>query len=107
MEDIHEGISFDTVYRNLNLYDELGILETTELNGEKHFRMTCTHDHHHHFICNTCVKTKNIPVCPMDEVGNTRSEEHTSELQSRGHLVCRLLLEKKKQKKRKHKDENK
>src|SRR5207253_10792199 len=29
-------------------------------------------------------------------VGCLRSEEHTSELQSRGHLVCRLLLEKKK-----------
>src|SRR5690625_7950560 len=29
-----------------------------------------------------------------------RSEEHTSELQSRGHLVCRLLLEKKKKKER-------
>src|SRR5690625_6173698 len=29
-----------------------------------------------------------------------RSEEHTSELQSRGHLVCRLLLEKKKQTRR-------
>src|SRR5690625_814724 len=29
-------------------------------------------------------------------VGEFRSEEHTSELQSRGHLVCRLLLEKKK-----------
>src|SRR5437660_490352 len=29
-----------------------------------------------------------------------RSEEHTSELQSRGHLVCRLLLEKKKRKPR-------
>src|SRR5437870_6660291 len=28
--------------------------------------------------------------------GILRSEEHTSELQSRGHLVCRLLLEKKK-----------
>src|SRR5207253_4273601 len=28
--------------------------------------------------------------------GAARSEEHTSELQSRGHLVCRLLLEKKK-----------
>src|SRR5690625_5371942 len=27
--------------------------------------------------------------------GQSRSEEHTSELQSRGHLVCRLLLEKK------------
>src|SRR5687768_18274930 len=31
-----------------------------------------------------------------------RSEEHTSELQSRLHLVCRLLLEKKKKKTRKH-----
>src|SRR5690554_7303122 len=32
-------------------------------------------------------------------IANERSEEHTSELQSRPHLVCRLLLEKKKQKK--------
>src|SRR5439155_19558696 len=31
-----------------------------------------------------------------------RSEEHTSELQSRGHLVCRLLLEKKKKKTKRH-----
>src|SRR3712207_8387988 len=30
-------------------------------------------------------------------VGDGRSEEHTSELQSRQYLVCRLLLEKKKQ----------
>src|SRR5690625_5512270 len=30
--------------------------------------------------------------------GHGRAEEHTSELQSRGHLVCRLLLEKKNQK---------
>src|SRR5690625_5217274 len=34
-------------------------------------------------------------VLNMDELFS-RSEEHTSELQSRGHLVCRLLLEKKK-----------
>src|SRR5439155_14764060 len=32
-----------------------------------------------------------LPRRPLE-----RSEEHTSELQSRGHLVCRLLLEKKK-----------
>src|SRR3712207_7115220 len=34
--------------------------------------------------------------CPEQAV-NRRSEEHTSELQSRQYLVCRLLLEKKKQ----------
>src|SRR2546427_2952311 len=33
-------------------------------------------------------------------LGEERSEEHTSELQSQSNLVCRLLLEKKKQEKR-------
>src|SRR3712207_9452659 len=33
---------------------------------------------------------------PVDGTGARRSEEHTSELQSRQYLVCRLLLEKKK-----------
>src|SRR5437588_2895463 len=36
----------------------------------------------------------------LDRDSNTRSEEHTSELQSHSDLVCRLLLEKKKKKKR-------
>src|SRR5207253_8379453 len=45
------------------------------------------------------------PIKHIDPIGTillpaialfARSEEHTSELQSRGHLVCRLLLEKKK-----------
>src|SRR3989449_6033218 len=36
---------------------------------------------------------------PLPQVQGQRSEEHTSELQSRLHLVCRLLLEKKKKKK--------
>src|SRR3989442_7594279 len=34
---------------------------------------------------------------PARSHGKLRSEEHTSELQSRPHLVCRLLLEKKKE----------
>ncbi|GGN61774.1 MULTISPECIES: Fur family transcriptional regulator [Oceanobacillus] len=70
MEDKYEGISFDTVYRNLHLYDEMKILESTELNGEKHFRMKCATHHHHHFICSRCGKTKEINICPMDEVEN-------------------------------------
>src|SRR2546428_8291752 len=35
-------------------------------------------------------------ICPVGRRGRVRSEEHTSELQSRSDLVCRLLLEKKK-----------
>src|SRR5690554_7349387 len=37
-----------------------------------------------------------IDGIPVTAVRTLRSEEHTSELQSRPHLVCRLLLEKKK-----------
>src|SRR5439155_26425732 len=38
-------------------------------------------------------------------LGLRRSEEHTSELQSRGHLVCRLLLEKKKSNRHRDRDD--
>src|SRR2546422_7286863 len=48
-----------------------------------------------------------VPERLLDRVrtyGDLRSEEHTSELQSRLHLVCRLLLEKKKKKKKEDKN---
>src|SRR5437870_1819823 len=41
-----------------------------------------------------------IRHCRVGILNEIRSEEHTSELQSRGHLVCRLLLEKKKKTKK-------
>src|SRR5690554_3482832 len=40
-----------------------------------------------------------LMLMAMEMILGIRSEEHTSELQSRPHLVCRLLLEKKKKKK--------
>src|SRR3712207_8077474 len=55
------------------------------------------------FLCikrGTCVSTDRIRPSPVIKLrslrAKSRSEEHTSELQSRQYLVCRLLLEKKK-----------
>src|SRR3989442_5504386 len=42
------------------------------------------------------IKSRKLTVRIERELPLARSEEHTSELQSRPHLVCRLLLEKKK-----------
>lgn len=84
MDSIYPAISFDTVYRNLHLYDDLGILESTDLNAEKHFRMNCSSDHHHHFICKKCGQTKKIKLCPMDDVATMLNgyiiEEHKFEV---------------------------
>src|SRR2546429_2589735 len=47
-----------------------------------------------------CIDGEALVFLPFAPGVHDRSEEHTSELQSRLHLVCRLLLEKKKKKKK-------
>src|SRR3712207_7989580 len=64
--------------------------------GSRHSILESTHSHH------SCIHSLNaVPLGPTQEPSapelSPRSEEHTSELQSRQYLVCRLLLEKKKQ----------
>ncbi|RBW70533.1 Fur family transcriptional regulator [Bacillus taeanensis] len=75
MKPLYPGLSFDTIYRNLSLFDELEIIEVTELEGEKRYRFGCaTNDHHHHLICLTCGKTKHVHVCPMNEVAVKKND---------------------------------
>src|SRR2546422_293923 len=60
---------------------------------------------HEHAAGDRCVAFRYAPDWFDDlaaDAGATRSEEHTSELQSRLHLVCRLLLEKKKKNRKLH-----
>lgn len=68
MNQLYTGISYDTIYRNLNDFSTHDVIEETELQGEKKFRFHCCHDsqaHHHHFICTNCGSTREINMCPM------------------------------------------
>src|SRR5690625_6551372 len=79
---------------------------TTEGAGRPAWSGTGTSPLHGRFAAEVIITThNNAPPSPTGPSDTTRagrlwrvsrSEEHTSELQSRGHLVCRLLLEKKK-----------
>src|SRR5437870_13694143 len=50
---------------------------------------------HTAFVARTAINEDARGGGDRSDFADERSEEHTSELQSRGHLVCRLLLEKK------------
>lgn len=83
----YEGISYDTIYRNLKDFTELNILEETDFNGEKKFRFQCEqigNHHHHHFICTICGATEPIKMCPMnffeEQLEGVKIEGHRFEI---------------------------
>src|SRR3989449_6161445 len=91
--DVHEVLAHLRVYRPL--VEECDLVEPAPLAGERVM-------HDGAATLPGAQRTVGLPL-ELDRVstavtldGATRSEEHTSELQSRLHLVCRLLLEKKK-----------
>lgn len=99
LEKEGQNVSFDTIYRNLYSFADIGILEMTELNNEKLFRITCLHDghHHHHFICEQCGRTIQLEMCPMDffqqQLGNCQLLSHRFEIFG----ICGYCMEKEKQ----------
>src|SRR5690625_7128538 len=91
----------------LSLHDALPISDFTktmidaavrDLRQAASFQFISLNDENGQYYINI---DESIPVDELisqrgEMLSDDRSEEHTSELQSRGHLVCRLLLEKKK-----------
>lgn len=68
MQRVYPGLSFDTVYRNLRVMQELGVIETFMLEDGVKFKLSCGEPHHHHhMICLQCEKTVPIRSCPMPD----------------------------------------
>src|SRR5690625_6285448 len=95
MSSYFETASPTSLFYSLSLHDALPICgEGYVCSCRRRLRNSC-------FIHRGACLSANHYLCfPKNYRGQRcfffRSEEHTSELQSRGHIVCRLLLEKKK-----------
>lgn len=68
MGKTYTGLSFDTVYRNLRVMEELGVLEQVMFEEGVKFKLHCREEHHHHhMICLQCGHTYPITFCPMEQ----------------------------------------
>src|SRR5439155_24343862 len=112
--DIIAPPTFATTFRDESLsagmLADLGADISRVLHGEQEFEIHRQLQPGQTYLCRTKVLDiyeKAGRSGPMAFIVRERSEEHTSELQSRGHLVCRLLLEKKKQTKRQNDQKSK
>src|SRR3712207_8603689 len=83
-------LSYTTLFRSLNkeLISRRILITKPELNGKTLAQLKIRN--------NFGASITRVNRSGVDLVATPRSEEHTSELQSRQYLVCRLLLEKKK-----------
>src|SRR5690625_6799555 len=77
--------------------DELGLCDRVRFHGHRDDIPACLRSLD---LLIMCSDHEGTPMTALESLALrtaiiARSEEHTSELQSRGHLVCRLLLEKK------------
>jgi len=58
-----------TVYRNIEAFESLGVLQRILLeNGTQLFELTAPDEHYHHLICRECHKTERLDVCVSHEV---------------------------------------
>src|SRR5699024_11988539 len=89
---------FLTSRKQFDLFDPYSLLSDSFLKGQHRHLVPDYNIMESNGKC--CrILAKNLCISKIDNIVPFRSEEHTSELQSRFDLVCRLLLEKKKQKK--------
>jgi Fe2+ or Zn2+ uptake regulation protein len=74
------GVGRATVFRALELFEELGLVERLDLPNGEHAYVVCEPEHHHHVICQQCGRGTEVEDCGIDAV--------TREIQARtGYVV--------------------
>ena len=64
---INPDMGMDTIYRNLNLLTEIGVLNQINIKSRDVSVFEIVTSHHHHLICLSCGKTECLNYCPVIE----------------------------------------
>lgn len=62
---INPDMGIDTIYRNLNLLTEIGVLNQINIKSRDVSVFEIVTNHHHHLICLNCGKTECLDYCPV------------------------------------------
>ena len=63
----HANVSLDTIYRNLALLSELGVIHEIYRTAGNVYEILAPGHHHHHLVCTECGKTECVDICPMQD----------------------------------------
>ena len=77
-------VSLDTVYRNLTLFTESGIVHEVHRPSGNAFELAAPGHHHHHLVCTECGKTECIDICPMNKIYEKEADKRG--FQVTGHI---------------------
>ena len=66
MRQAFPGASHNTVYRNLEEFQEIGLVELSSQSGGMVVKYRCDESHHHHFICQRCGRVQEIQLPTID-----------------------------------------
>ncbi len=64
----HLGVGRATVFRALELFEELGLVERLDLPAGGHAYVVCEPAHHHHIVCQRCGRATEVDDCGIEGV---------------------------------------
>lgn len=87
-------MSFDTIYRNLSMLSDLGLIDVIHQEGEAKYKIICIKDHHHHMICQCCGEISVIKKCPMEYLGEIEQDFLITDHKFEIYGVCKKCQDK-------------
>ena len=90
---VYPHVDIATVYRNLHLLSELGLVSEVEMGGRLHCELTNPHEPHHHMMCRVCGRDSALSPQYLEQFHTTLVEEYGFEPDLNHFIVTGVCVE--------------